>query len=286
MATEGARVKLPIALTKSRALYRAASPFRGIVAWPPVRAGHRDGRHDGVHDIGFAEIGQHLAERVPVVLPRIFCGRGLRPCPACISSRQNQKLSALGFGDRGPDRDFSGPDCARLRRRAADGMAVGVIMGAQAGAEFARLRPACARVRARGETARQRLGAVPDRAVPLFRRHACAGARRAARGVRHVAAGVVVGGRDADHHRIRRRGAAHPLGPSARRLCHDLRHRHFRIVDRYSGHRFRRRKPPAQFHPDLGSRQQGAVLPDARPVGDRGNHPYAATARSAGQDRQ
>ena len=220
-----------------------------------------------------------------MVLSGIFCGRGLRPRPGCISDRQNQKLPALGFGDRGPDRDLSGPDRARLRRRAADRMALGVIMGAQAGAEFAGLRPACARVRARGKTTGQRVGAVPDRAVPLVGRHACAGARRAARGLRLVAAGAVVGGGDAHHHRLRRRGAAHPSRPPARRLRHDLRHRHFRIVDRYSGHRLCRRKPPAQFHPDLGSCQQGAVLPDARPVGDCRDHPYAAAARSAGHDR-
>ena len=220
-----------------------------------------------------------------MVLPRIFCRRGLRPCPGGISSRQSQKLSALGYGDRGPGRYFSGPDCARLRCRATDRMALELIMGSQAGAEFAGLRPACARVRARGKTARQRPGAVPDRAVPLLRRHACAGARRAARGIRLVAAGTVVGGGDPDHDRIRRRGAAHPFGPPARRLRHDLRHRHLRIVDRYPGHRVRRRKPAAQFHPDLGPRQQGAVLPDARPVGDCRNHPYAAAARSAGEDR-
>ena len=55
-----------------------------------------------------------------------------------------------------------------------------------------------------------------------------------------------------------------------------VRHRHIRLVDRHSRHRLCRRNAAAQFHPDLGSRQQGAVLPVARPVGDHRDHPHAA----------
>ena len=64
-----------------RALHRAASAFWRFLARPSPRPGHRHGGHDGVYDTGFAEIGQPLARRVPVVLSRIFCGRGLCPCP-------------------------------------------------------------------------------------------------------------------------------------------------------------------------------------------------------------
>ena len=48
--------------------------------------------------IGFTEIGQLLVERVPVVLPRIFCGRGLRPPAAFqVGKARGYLLSASGI---------------------------------------------------------------------------------------------------------------------------------------------------------------------------------------------
>ena len=285
MATEGARVKLPIALTN---LAHYTAPLRRFGASSLGRL--------FVLAIGMAAMTaftiSDLQKSASFWLSAcLWCCLAYFAVEAYVRAQaafqagkaRSYLLSASGFVDLVAI--FPVPIALAYGVAQPTAWLSELIMGSQAGAEFAGLRPACARVRARGKTARQRPGAVPDRAVPLLRRHACAGARRAARGIRLVAAGAVVGGGDADHDRIRRRGAAHPFGPPARRLRHDLRHRHLRIVDRYPGHRLRRRKPAAQFHPDLGSRQQGAVLPDARPVGDCRDHPYAAAARSAGQDR-
>ena len=102
------------------------------------------------------------------------------------------------------------------------------------------------------------------------------GARRAAADLRQRAGGAVVGGGDADHDRLWRRGADHAARPHGRGDGHDLRPRRVRALDRYSGDRLCRRDPPRQFPEDVGDRQQGAVLRNPAACRDRRRHPHAA----------
>ena len=201
----------------------------------------------------------------------------------CSPQQCGAELSGLAVRLCRSARHPSGPDCA-CRGAPPTAWLFAVAVGPQACAELAGLCPARTGVRAGGKAARERAGAVPDRAVFRLRRHACGRARRAAGRIRHAAAELVVGGGYADHDRLRRYRAADRSRPFARRHGDDLRHRHFRIMDRHPGHWLCRRKPPAQFHSDLGPGQQGAVLPVARSVGDHRNHPHAAPRGSARAD--
>ena len=220
-----------------------------------------------------------------VVLPCVLCGRGFCPRQGRGSSRRRKGLPAIACGNRGPARHLSGTACACSGWTAGDELVVRVVMDPQARTKFARFCPTRTGVRVGGQAACQRAGVVPDHSLPRLGGHARDRARGTARRVRHAALGAVVGGGDADDDRLWGRSAAHPSGPHARLIRHDLRHRHVRVVDRYSGHRICRGKPPAQLHPDLGPGQQGAVLPVARSVGDCRDHAHVATARGAGANR-
>ncbi len=64
----------------------------------------------------------------------------------------------------------------------------------------------------------------------------CRGGRGPAGYVRHHPARLVVGGLDAHHGRLRRRGAGDDAGPAAGGRRHAVRHRRLRAVDGHSGH--------------------------------------------------
>ena len=159
-----------------------------------------------------------------------------------------------------------GRDAARagVRRRSQDGLAAGVLVGAQGGPGHSGTAAIAPGAGAGIRPAAERAGDFPDGAVSGLGRGLFPRARRPAGHLRQRARGVVVGGRDPDHDRIWRRGADHAARPDGRGPGDDLRPRRVRALDRYSRHRLCRRDPPRQFPQDLGIGQQGAVLRSAR----------------------
>ena len=192
-----------------------SAPFRRFGASTLARFGARrrpDG-HGGAHGARISRLCRGLAKHLSVGLPWVFCDRDRNTDRPRQAQRRRVELSVLAVGNYRPPRRVSGPDRTCLRGGAGNGVAVRLIVGAQARAEFARIRPARTRFRARSKAAGERLGAVPDRAVSGVGRHARRRAQRAAVGVRHVAVVAVVGGGHADDDRIRRRGSTYCARP-------------------------------------------------------------------------
>ena len=106
-----------------------------------------------------------------VVVSRLLCDRwgGARQ----RGDPRRKDLDAYFFVFRICRSDFRHrrADSAAERRARSNGMAIGVVMGAQAGARFAGFRSTPARVRRRGQSTGERVRAAFDRAVPLVSRH-------------------------------------------------------------------------------------------------------------------
>ena len=169
-----------------------------------------------------------------------------------------------------------------LGHRAQDGVAAQHPLGAQGRSGHPGAAAVAPRAGAGIRAAAERARDLPDGGVSGVGRGIFPGTRRAAGDLRQRAGGAVVGGGDADHDRLWRRGADHAARPHGRGAGDDLRPRRVRAVDRYSGDRLCRRDPPRQFPEDVGDRQQGAVLCRPRPRRDRRRHPHAANDGPAG----
>ena len=140
-----------------------------------------------------------------------------------------------------------------------------------------RIVPALARHFTGIESAGERVRHLSDRFAAGRRRTSRARARGTAGTVRQLAPVALVGGNDADDHRLRRRGAGNIPWPSDRRHGDDLRARRVRAVDRYSRHRLRGRASAPRFRPHLGSGDARAVFPQSLSGRDRRTHAHAAT---------
>ena len=94
--------------------------------------------------------------------------------------------------------------------------------------------------------------------------HASRRRSRAARQARHHSGSVVVGDRDARHHRLWRRGAGDRARKTDRLRHHCARPRRHRTSGRHHRHRLRRPDSPPQLHRHLGHDRARAAVRRAR----------------------
>src|ERR1700722_17420146 len=79
--------------------YRTASPLRRIVDGASCGTRYRLWRNDGLHGAGSGKGRRRLAQRIPVVLSRLFYDRGYCPLSRGIARRKDAKLPSFPVRD-------------------------------------------------------------------------------------------------------------------------------------------------------------------------------------------
>src|SRR6516162_2528284 len=150
---------------------RADTPLRRLRHGANLNPHRRPCRGDGLYGSRFAARGGWLAYGLPMVVPRLFCDRGRDTRQRGATGRQNLDAHILVFRPDRPGCGWCRSHSALVRGAFSDGVAARLVMGPLACPGFPRVRTAPARLCRRSQGTGERVCAVFDRPVPLFRRH-------------------------------------------------------------------------------------------------------------------